>query len=83
MQKFGFGFPNNKETPSYLLSEEAFGDEENIEQPPFVKLKVILCLKFRFLPSSNKCRESYCILTTEISFQEVSQQFLNKMEMSR
>ncbi|VDM07592.1 unnamed protein product [Wuchereria bancrofti] len=43
----------------------------------------ILGALIEFLPSSNKCRENYCILTTKISFEEVTQRFLNKMKMSR
>ncbi|CAG9531994.1 unnamed protein product [Cercopithifilaria johnstoni] len=43
----------------------------------------ILGMLIEFLPSSNKCRENYCILTTKISFQEVSQRFLDKIKMSR
>uniref|UniRef100_A0A1I8EQ10 Uncharacterized protein n=1 Tax=Wuchereria bancrofti TaxID=6293 RepID=A0A1I8EQ10_WUCBA len=42
----------------------------------------ILGALIEFLPSSNKCRENYCILTTKISFEEVTQRFLNKMKMS-
>nr|CDP95248.1 Bm9723, isoform a [Brugia malayi] len=43
----------------------------------------ILGALVEFLPSSNKCRENYCILTTKISFEEVTQRFLDKMKMSR
>ncbi|OZC09524.1 hypothetical protein X798_03481 [Onchocerca flexuosa] len=43
----------------------------------------ILGMLIEFLPSSNKCRESYCLLTTEISFEEITQKVLDKMKMSR
>ncbi|KAL4002785.1 hypothetical protein ACH3XW_4890 [Acanthocheilonema viteae] len=43
----------------------------------------ILGMLVDFLPSLNKCRESYCILTIKISFHEVPQRFLDKMKTSR
>ncbi|EFO25054.2 hypothetical protein LOAG_03435 [Loa loa] len=43
----------------------------------------ILGMLIEFLPSPNKCRESYCILTTKISFQEVTQRLLDRMKMSK
>ncbi|KAM3723236.1 Ribosome maturation factor RimM [Dirofilaria immitis] len=43
----------------------------------------ILGMLIEFRPSPNKCRERYCLLTTEISFQEIKQKFLDKMQMSR
>ncbi|KAM3723235.1 Ribosome maturation factor RimM [Dirofilaria immitis] len=42
----------------------------------------ILGMLIEFRPSPNKCRERYCLLTTEISFQEIKQKFLDKMQMS-
>ncbi|VDK74518.1 unnamed protein product [Litomosoides sigmodontis] len=44
---------------------------------------LVLGMLVKFLPSSNRCRESYCVLTTKILFQEVSQRSLDKMKMSR
>uniref|UniRef100_A0A915Q895 Uncharacterized protein n=1 Tax=Setaria digitata TaxID=48799 RepID=A0A915Q895_9BILA len=43
----------------------------------------ILGLLIEFLPSSDKCHEDYCFLTTAISFREITERFLDKMKMSR